>query len=294
MVTLNKLKLTLCAGLAVAGMILPSSVFAGTESKAVVTQAPATSAITGDFGVNFVTKYFSRGIMQGGPTYYADQGAIAQPYADLYFDLYDGTGFLNKIVLNLSIWSSLHSHTTGVVSTCRSWEEFDYTPGVAVTFAKNFTLTSSYFEYDSPNGSFAAARALNFNLAYNDADLLGAFALHPHFTYLRELQGAMGLRTHGNYYEVGVTPGLPAFGPVTVTFPVVVGCGNSGFYAGNFFGYTSAGVNAAVALPFIPSRFGVWALNAGATYYYLNEAVAAADLGKHDDFVINGGLGATF
>jgi len=292
MVTSNDLKLTLCAGIALAGMA--TSVFAGTEttsgkeSKAVV-QAPATSAITGDLGVSFVSAYFTRGLVQ------ENQGIIGQPYADLYFDLYDGTGFINKVVLDLSIWSSLQGHHSGAPgSTVRSWYEFDYDPGVSITFAKNFTLTSSYFEFDSPNGSFAAARSLNFNLAYNDADFLGAFAVHPHVTYLRELQGAAGIGKHGNYYEVGITPGLPTYGPLSVTLPITAGFGNSGFYVNNGFGYFSVGPQASVALPFIPSRFGSWALTGGVTYYYLNGSVAKADLNRHHDWVFNGGIGLTF
>ena len=87
-----------------------------------------------------------------------------------------------------------------------------------MTFAKNFTFTASYFEFDSPASFFDTARSLNFNLAYDDTDLLGKFALHPHFTYLRELMapGSAGLQKNGNYYEVGLAPGFSA-GPVAIT-----------------------------------------------------------------------------
>jgi len=314
MANMNNLKLSVCAGIAAAGMLLPASVFAGTEvtSKEVKpVQAPVQSAITGDFGVQFVSAYFTRGIMQ------QNQGAIVQPYADLYFALYQGDGFVNKVSLNLSIWSSIHSHHPGNLSTTKDWYEFDYTPGVAVTFAKNFTLTSSYFEYDSPAGYFSPERSLNFNLAFDDTDYLHAFALHPHFTYLRELSGVAGLGKHGNYYEVGITPGLapitaPFIGPVTFTFPITVGLGSSGFYnngikgGGNGYGYTSAGIDASIPISFIPAAYGTWTFTAGATYYNLNGNVAAYDGngafdkhgtikdGRHNDFVFNGGIGAAF
>ena len=50
-----------------------------------------------------------------------------QPYVDLYFKLYEGEGFLNKVSLNLGLWSSINSRKTdaGAVSggkgATRSW-----------------------------------------------------------------------------------------------------------------------------------------------------------------------------
>ena len=284
--------LTLSA-IALAGIILPASLYAGADSKTVV-EAAKQSVITGDLGVNFVSEYISRGAMQ------ENQGAIAQPYADLYISLYEGTGFVNKVSLNLGVWSSFQGHhpSAHAGSNVSSWYEFDYTPGISVTFAKNFTLTASYFEFDSPSGAFDESRNINLNLAYNDADLLGAFALHPHVAYLRELQGiaASGLvGGHGNYYEVGVAPALPAYGPVTITFPLTVGLGSNDFYAENkTFGYFSGGANAAVAIACIPAKYGVWAVNFGATYYYLADQNATAGAVDNNRIVYQAGVGATF
>ncbi len=291
--------LTLGVGIALAGVILPASLYAGTESKTIIAPA-APSVITGDIGINFVSEYISRGVPQ------EIKGVIAQPYADLYFSLYQGDGFVNKVSLNLGVWSSIQDQKTltGSVGPVHNsdWYEFDYTPGLAVTFAKNYTLTASYFEFDSPNNAFEASRNLNFSLAYNDTDLLGAFALHPHVTYLRELQnkaanGPAG--TSGNYYEVGVLPALPAYGPVTISFPITAGFGSENFYAADHgFGFFSGGVNASVALACVPAKFGAWAFNAGATYYRLpnqNAAVYSADNTIDKDRVVfQGGIGATF
>ena len=284
--------LTLCAGIALAGMLLPASLFAGTESKAVV-ETTTKSVITGDLGINFVSEYISRGAMQ------ESKGVIAQPYADLYFALYEGEGFVNKVTLNLGVWSSFQDkHTLSPANArVRDWYEFDYTPGVSVTFAKNFTLTASYFEFDSPSDSFDAARNINLNLAYNDTDLLGAFAVHPHVTYLRTLQGiaATGKSGQGNYYEAGIAPGLPAFGPVTITFPVTVGFGSDNFYAENkTFGYASGGVAASIAIPGIPTQCGTWAVNLGVNYTYLADQNADVANCDNNRVVYSGGIGATF
>jgi len=287
----------LCAGLA-ATATLSGSLFAGTaETAAPHVEEMKKSAITGDLGVNFVSQYILRGLI------YENQGAIAQPYLDLYFNLYEGDGFVNKVSLILGFWSSLHSRHTDAApgSTVPAWFEFDYTPGVAVTFAKNFTLTSSFFSYNSPNGGFDTFYGANFQLGYDDTDLLGAFALHPHITYLRELDGKAGSgKSEGNYYEVGIAPALPACGPLTVTLPLTAGFGSHQFYARNTgFGFFSAGANAALALKFIPEQFGSWSLNGSATYYYLNGSLADFNVpnvrtSRHNEFVFSGGLGMTF
>ena len=294
------LKSTIRAGAAAVGLLaLPGALFAGTAAKETkIIEAPkATSAISGDAGFNFVSAYFSRGILQ------ENQGAIFEPYADLFIALYEGDGIVNKLTANFSVWSSIQAHHPGVVSTTGSWYEFDWMPGVSLTLAKNFTLTVSYYQFDSPNDSFRTSGNLNVNLAYNDADLLGKFALHPHVTYLRELTGKAGLGTEqGNYYEVGIAPALPAMGPLTVSFPLTAGFGNAGFYevhtspvttSETNFGYLSVGPSIAVALP-LPSRYGAWTFNASAIYYHLNGTVAAADVNRHNDWVFSGGLGVAF
>jgi len=250
------------------------------------------SCITGDLGVTMANAYISRGLVQ------VDQGVVAQPYLDLYFKLYEGTGFINKVTLNLGLWSSIHSHVepAGNVSSVRNWYEFDYTPGIAVTFAKNFTFTASYFEFDSPANAFDTQRSLNFNLAYDDTDLLGKFALHPHFTYLREITapGFAGLAPNGNYYEIGLAPSY-ACGPVTFTVPLTVGLGSEHFYLGDTYGYFSAGLQAAVPLSFIPECYGKWTFTAAYTYYNLGSAatdVTAA--GRRTQNVFQGTIGLTF
>jgi hypothetical protein len=250
------------------------------------------SCITGDIGVTFVTEYISRGLVL------ENQGVIAQPYLDLYFKLYEGTGFINKVQLNVGLWSSIHSHVQpdGSTDTTRNWYEFDYTPGIAITFAKNFTFTASYFEFDSPSSSFDTARSLNFNLAYDDTDLLGAFALHPHVTYLREITapGFAGLAPNGNYYEIGLAPGH-TFGIVTLTIPLTLGLGSEGFYHSDTYGYFAAGAQLSVPLSFIPDCYGKWTFSGGYTYYNLGAAVAdATATGHHSQHVFQGSIGLTF
>lgn len=303
MVKSNNLKLTLCAGIALAGSVLP--VLAGPTTVTVKETQPLVeevqkSAITGDIGVNFTNQYINRGVIR------ENQGVIAQPYFDLYLNLYEGDGALSRVSFVLGTWASLHSADTHTgwangnpTSTTDVWYEFDYSAGVAFTFARSLTITPSYVEFHSPNDAFDASRNFNIRVDFNDSEYLGAFAVHPHFTYLREIDGKVGTGSkEGNYYEFGLTPGLPAFGPVSVTFPLTVGFGSHDFYAKNQgFGYFSGGINTAIALDFIPAAYGSWTVNLGANYYYLNGVLSQANSIQARDnntFAFNGGLNLAF
>lgn len=278
----------------------PALSMAGTEMKEskevkTVVEACKESWITGDLGVTVVSEYISRGLVL------ENEGIIAQPYLDLYFKLYEGEGFINKVQFNLGLWSSIHSHEQPPGGTTTdAWYEFDYTAGVSVTFAKRFTGTLSYFEFDSPADNFATARSINFNLAFDDSDFLGAFALKPHVAVLMELDapGVAGLDEDGWYYEIGIAPSH-TFGPVTVTLPVNVGLGNSSFYAGDTYGYTSAGVTLSTPLSFIPEKWGAWTVSTGYTYWNLGSTLQTFSKntqgdGDSNQHVFSGSIGLTF
>jgi hypothetical protein len=312
------LTLAAAAMLGVSGL---STAFAGTETAAPdgkEAKQPAApcpvSYITGDFGVTFVNEYDSRGIPQ--PQQW--KGVIAQPYLDIYIKLYSGNGFINSVSGQLSFWSDVGSnHDTATNLTgARDWEEFDWDPGVSVTFAQKFTLLVQYFEFDSPAGAFSTARSIDANLTYDDSALLGAFALHPHATVLWELgaPGFAGLNAHGWYYELGIAPSytfLPkSTYPITVALPFTLGLGDSGgFYKNNNFGYFQVGPSISVPLAFIPSGFGSWTFTAAYAYEYVGttirefEATPAAlgggGAGKLDGAansrnIFSGAIGVTF
>jgi hypothetical protein len=268
------------------------------ESKAVQETVKET-CITGDLGFTMTNEYLSRGLVLNS------KGVVAQPYLDLYFKLYEGTGFLNKVTFNLGLWSDLNSHVQNQISTLRNWYEFDYTAGLTFTFAKNFAFTASYFEFDSPGQDFATARSVNLNLAYDDTDLLGAFALHPHVTVLGELPapGQAGLQPGAWYYEAGLAPSYTfAKGsayPVTFSVPLTAGFGSNGFYGVDNFGYFSAGAQLSVPMAFIPSCYGTWTFTTGYTYYYLGNALQQFSAGNegdghHSQNVYQGAIGLTF
>lgn len=302
---MNKHLITKLGILTTTVLAIPASSFAGTPAKEAKTIVEKTkeSCITGDLGVGIVSQYISRGSI------FENQGAIIQPYADLYFKLYAGDGFVNEVSLALGTWNSFHSRKTdtGLVggsgtSSTRSWYEFDFTAGVAIKFAKNFTFTPSYYTFLSPNDGFATFQGLNVSLAYDDTDLLGKFALHPKVTVLFELENKNdgSDRDEGIYYEVAITPALPAFGDLTVSFPIAAGFGSHEFYASDAgFGFVSGGVNLAYALKFVPECYGAWTVSSSATYYYLgdkslrdyNPGVRDAD---NSEVIFGGSIGLAF
>ena len=306
-------------------LTLPVVTYAGKEVKETkeVIEKCKESCITGDLGVNVVSQYVSRGVI------FENQGGIIQPYADLYFKLYEGEGFLNKVSLNLGIWNSFHSRKTDAGlgegkpggdstqknSTTRGWYEFDFTAGVSFTFAKNFTFTPSYYTFLSPNDGFSTFQGLNLKLAYDTTDLIG-FNLAPYGQVLFELENKAGTGSdEGVYYEVGIAPSVPV-GPVTLTFPITAGFGSNDFYgsahtnsdgsvsvSNEGFGFLSAGVQASYTLGFIPECYGTWSVTAGYTYYYLGDGTAdfntterggeVRDYSEHEH-VFSGGLMVAF
>jgi hypothetical protein len=275
---------SLCA-LLVGVLALPSVSSAGDDDQVTpketpppVTAAP-TSKISGDLGLGVTTAYISRGLVLN------NEGAINQDYADLYVDLYDSTGFLNKVQGNLGIWTDLDPHSTqaGTATghpssssqTTPWWYEFDFLPGFTFTFDKIFTFTPSYYVFLSPSSSFHTFQGANLNLGVDDSKWLGKFALHPSLTFLRELFNKAGDGTQqGDYYEIGITPST-AVGPVTLSVPVTLGLGSNRFYGHNQgFGYVTPGFTAAVPLKFIPASYGSWNFSATYKYYYFGSDLA--------------------
>ncbi len=288
-----------------AAAFIGSSAYAGTPVKAKDNKAPKEvvkeSCITGDLGVDFTSNYISRGVPQ------ENQSLIAQPYLDLYFKIYEGSGALTKATVNLSAWSSVQNHRSVFSGpTTSQWYEFDYSAGVTLQFGK-FSITPSFLAILSPSDVFADNYNANINLAYDDGDLLGAFALHPHATVMFELDGKAGTGADkGVYYELGIAPGFQA-GPAAISIPITVGLGSSGFYGspvtggGNeAFGYFSAGLAAELPLHFLPECLGQWALKANATYYRLGDNTAASGVtnavtnGDKDQWGFGGGLVVRF
>jgi len=237
---------------------------------------------TGDTGFNFVSAFFAYGLLA------ENQGVIAEPFLDVNYTAIEVDGLVSKVTLGLQLWSSLHSAGTDATKNnpVPWWYEFDYYLPVGVTITKDWTLTGTYLDYEFLGGAFAAQRAVEGTISYDDSHLLGLFALHPHALLLYNFQGVLGVaRTAAWYGEVGVSPGLSLAAksnyPVTVIFPVIVGVGDRHFYPVDAYGFFSATVNGSVPLAFLPKSMGGWSANAGFTY--LNLGASAVTLNANQD-----------
>lgn len=209
-----------------------------------------------------------------------NQGAIVQPYLEVFAQFYSGEHFLTKASFRLAVFSSFQLHESRdeeAEAMIRSWYELQVEAGIVLEFAKRFTFSASYVRFESPNSAFIAANGAEFILAIDDSDWLGAFALHPHVTWFRPFPGGWESSDEGSYFELGIEP-EHSFGkserPPTVSFPITVGFGQKRYYFGEHFGFFSTGVAVSVPLTFIPPSLGEWSLGASATYYRLGRNAA--------------------
>ena len=241
--------------------------------------APAKKVLSGSFGVTVPTKYISRGLILN-----RDRGIIAQPFAELDFDAYDGKGFINKITPFVGAWGDITSNHQYATSTnLRSWYEFDWDAGLSIDFLDKWNLNVQYIEFTSPSNSFGTSKNIIPQITYDDTDFWKGklpFALHPYIAGLIETNGKAGSGAHLGYYlEPGINPSITFAEksdlPVTLTFPIKVGLGFNDFYGGKnarkneTLGYISAGGYVAIPLKFMDGALGgAWTLNGGAAYYY--------------------------
>ena len=153
-----------------------------------------------------------------------------------------------------------------------------------MTFAQKFTLLVQYFEFDSPAGAFSTARSINANLTYDDSSLLGAFALHPHFTVLYELgaPGFAGLtRTAGTTSSASL-PAIPSCRrpptrsplPFRLRLAWVIPADSTATITSVI---SPLGRAFSVPLAFIPSGFGSWTATRCLYLYYDGTTVREAN-----------------
>jgi hypothetical protein len=261
--------------------------------KGPVVEVPK-SRWSGDTGVNFVNAYYAYGILQ------EDKGVIAQPFADVFYTLFEGDGLITKAAIGLQLWASIHSEETLAAgnNSLRAWYEQDIDIPVAITFRENTTLTVSYLEYRFPNGALALERSVSANISYDDTKLLGAAALHPRATVLYNFEGSVGIvKSNAWYLELGISPGFviaeKSSFPVTVSVPVTVGIGDSHFYPDEAFGFLSVGPNASIPLNVAADASGRWTMNAGVAYQIFGAGTAAFNL-KRQAYVLQIGIKRDF
>ena len=137
-------------------------------------------------------------------------------------------------------------------------------------------------------------------IGYNDAKLLGPFALNPTFLVAFELDGQADAGAEKAIYaQIGITPGYTFFSDsrytLSVSVPLAVGLSLKDYYefgtgSDDTFGYFSRGIGASVPLAFIPPDFGKWLVKAGVTVLYLGDNLKTIDDGDRVQVIGTFGL----
>jgi hypothetical protein len=272
------------------------------QRPAEVAKGPNTGRLSLSGGVDWTSAYFFRGIKQ------ETEGLILQPYGELSIKLVDDAGALTSLSLTPGIWNSLQTGPTGSDSPTASdpkvWYEFDGYVRLSAVLWEELTTYALYTAYVSPNNAFGTVQELAFGIGYNDAKLLGPFALNPSFLVAFELDGQADAGTDkGIYAQIGIAPGytfLPESRyPLTVTVPVSVGLSLKDYYefgtgSDDTFGYFSGGVNVSIPLAFIPPDFGKWLVKAGVTVLYLGDNLKTINDGDRVQLIGTVGVAFTY
>lgn len=236
-----------------------------------------------EFGIDYTTQYFFRGIHQEG------EGLIIQPYLEV------SGNFVKDIDFKAGIWNSLHDGSTGTNGGQKPWYEADVYCGLDYSLG-NLGINVTYMVVDSPNSVFGTTEEIQLNLSYDDSGMHkdGKFGgLNPHVTLLRELQGGSDAGVdRGTYLEIGIEPSYQATKDVNITVPVTVGLSLDDYYeniAGNdqTLGFWSVGVVATVPVSH-------WDLSVGLQHLELDNFTQAINGGSGDETILTVGMSVSW
>lgn len=256
---------------------------------------PNPGALTVSGGFDVPTLYFFRGIRQEG-----DPKLTEWPYADLGLSLYSGEGALKSAGVNVGVWNSLHTGTSGSggASSSLHYEEDFYTT-LSLGFGGGVTVGTTYMALTSPNSMFSTVKEVQFKVSK-------AHLLAPYAFLARELGGdtpglyqADGGLKKGTYLELGVGPSW-ALGSskLTLAVPVKLGMSLSNYYetadGDATFGFFDIGGLVTVPLSGIPSQYGSWNIHGGADVLVFGDTTKAFNAGDKSKVVGLFGIGFSY
>jgi hypothetical protein len=268
---------------------------------------PGALTFTGSF--DFANIYFFRGIRQE-----TDPGATMFPAADLGIAFYEGSGGVKTAAVNIGIWNSLQTGTSGSGGiTEKLHYEQDFYTTLNLGFGGGFGLGTTFTAYTSPNSMFATVKELSFKFTK-------AHMLNPYGLLAFELGGNDSGQADagqnfggspGTYLELGVGPTWTlGGGKATVAVPVKVAFSLGDYYEilnddgqieDNGFGFFDIG--GLVTYPFtgIPSKFGTWNIHGGLDMLFFGDDSTTGRLNVDKDgeqhssqFIAFFGIGFTY
>jgi hypothetical protein len=249
---------------------------------------PNSGAITLTTAVDFPTVYFFRGIRQE-----SDPALTTFAAGDIGIALFSGDGGLKSASVNVGVWNSLHTGTSGLDAKESSHYEEDFYASLSLGFGGGVTVVPTFTAYTSPNLSFGTVQELSVKVAH-------ASRFAPYGLVAFELKGqADGGSQEGTYAEFGVGPSWALGGtPVTVGLPVKLGLSLKDYYetsgVDNRFGYADAGVLLTVPFTRIPSQYGAWNVHGGVNFLRFGETTKALNNGEAGQVIVSGGIGISY
>jgi hypothetical protein len=251
-------------------------------------QAPAdpnTGALTFSGAFDVASLYLFRGIRQE-----VDPGVTMWPYADLRIELMTGDGALKSAAINVGIWNSLHTGTSGTDGLLGGLHyEEDFYSSFTLGFAGATAFTTQFTAYTSPNARFSTTKEILLRVAQ-------ASRFAPYGLVAFEVGGegtgqADAGAEKGTYLEFGVGPSWP-LGRATFAVPVKIGLSASNYYEcppgatvctpgeDSKFGYFDIGGLVTVPITGAESRFGSWNFHFGGDYLALGDTNEAFNMNR--------------
>jgi hypothetical protein len=233
-----------------------------------------------------------------------DQGLTFQPLFLTLVNLYHVDSFLNDVSFAGGCWNDFSSAGVSVNGPYGSkpktdWTEVDPIADLTLGFAKNFKLDVTYTAFAEQILNIGISQHLETKLSFDDSAYLGAWALHPYFSYWQELQGKAtdadlpytlnraGARAGAShpdpnssyYFDVGVDPSYTfknTLGGLKLEAPCRVMLPDDRFY-GDYYASSSTvgiwevGLKGTVPMNFMPAGYGHWSFHAGVNFLYFED-----------------------
>lgn len=260
---------------ALAGALV--TVLATGSASAQAADDPNPGAITFTGGLDIPSIYFFRGLRQE-----TDPKLTMWPYGDLGIALFSGDGGLKSVGVNVGVWNSLHTGSSGTNgSSGHAHYEEDFYATLGLGFGGGVTVGATYMALTSPNLIFNTVK--EFQLKVSKAHMLAPYAFLA--MELTEDGHADAGSKKGTYLELGVAPSFPLIpdGP-TLAIPVKLGPSLKDYYEGptgdSRFGFFDVGGLITVPLGGIPSRFGAWNIHGGLNFLFLGDTAKLFNVNK--------------
>jgi hypothetical protein len=279
------------------GVVAVVACLAGT-AQAQTPADPNPGALTFTGGLDVPSVYLFRGILQE-----ADPKLTLWPFGDLGLALYSGDGGVKSVGVNLGVWNSLHTGTSGLDGQSdRLHYEEDFYTTLALGFGGGVTVGTTFTAYTSPNNLFNTVKELSFRVARTH--MLSPYGVIA-FELSDEGQADAG-SAKGTYLELGVGPAFPVGGTrATLTVPLKLGLSLKDYYecplgsaceAGedNKFGFFDIGALITLPLSGVGSQFGNWNIHGGADVLVFGDTTKAFNQDDKSKVVGLIGIGVTY